>query len=86
MKLFCQIWQALVYIGTNGTERSFEATERYLGCEQKLQQAVNDRLGIEPRWGPLTAIEGWLANQSLLGDCSILKTANYGMITKRERS
>jgi hypothetical protein len=22
--------------------------ERYLGCKQKLQEAANDRLGIEP--------------------------------------
>ena len=27
---------------------SVQTTERYLGCKQKLQQAVNDRLGIEP--------------------------------------
>jgi integrase len=23
-------------------------TERYLGCQQKLRSAVNDRLGVEP--------------------------------------
>jgi integrase len=27
---------------------SNQTTERYLGCEQKLRIAVNDRLGIEP--------------------------------------
>ena len=27
---------------------SVQTTERYLGCEQKLRIAVNDRLGIEP--------------------------------------
>jgi hypothetical protein len=27
---------------------SIQTTERYLGCKQKLRQAVNDRLGIEP--------------------------------------
>ena len=27
---------------------SSQATERYLGCKQKLRGAVNDRLGIEP--------------------------------------
>ena len=27
---------------------SIQTTERYLGCKQKLQNAVNDRLGIEP--------------------------------------
>jgi len=27
---------------------SIQATERYLGCKQKLRIAVNDRLGIEP--------------------------------------
>jgi len=27
---------------------SIQTTERYLGCQQKLQQAVNDHLGIEP--------------------------------------
>jgi len=26
---------------------SIQTTERYLGCKQKLQNAVNDRLGIE---------------------------------------
>ena len=27
---------------------SIQTTERYLGCKQRLQNAVNDRLGIEP--------------------------------------
>ena len=27
---------------------SIQTTERYLGCQQKLHDAVNDRLGIEP--------------------------------------
>jgi integrase len=27
---------------------SIQTTERYLGCKQKLRDAVNDRLGIEP--------------------------------------
>jgi integrase len=27
---------------------SVETTERYLGCKQKIRDAVNDRLGIEP--------------------------------------
>ena len=27
---------------------SVETTERYLGCKQKLRDAVNDHLGIEP--------------------------------------
>jgi hypothetical protein len=27
---------------------SIQMTERYLGCKQKLQCAVNDCLGIEP--------------------------------------
>jgi integrase len=27
---------------------SIQTTERYLGCNQKLRVAVNDRLGIEP--------------------------------------
>ena len=27
---------------------SVETTERYLGCKQKLREAVNDHLGIEP--------------------------------------
>lgn len=30
---------------------SIQTTERYLGCKQKLQNAVNDRLGIEPENG-----------------------------------
>jgi integrase len=25
-----------------------QTTERYLGCKQKLRDAVNDRLGVEP--------------------------------------
>jgi integrase len=27
---------------------SIQTTEKYLGCKQKLQSAVNDRMGIEP--------------------------------------
>ena len=27
---------------------SVQTTERYLGCKQRLQNAVNDRIGIEP--------------------------------------
>ena len=27
---------------------SVQTTERYLGCKQRLRNAVNDRLGIEP--------------------------------------
>jgi site-specific recombinase XerD len=27
---------------------SVQATERYIGCKQRLRVAVNDRLGIEP--------------------------------------
>jgi integrase len=27
---------------------SIQTTERYLGCKQKLRDAVNDRMGIEP--------------------------------------
>jgi integrase len=27
---------------------SVQTTEKYLGCKQKLREAVNDRLGIEP--------------------------------------
>jgi len=27
---------------------SIQTTERYLGCQQKLRFAVNDRMGIEP--------------------------------------
>jgi integrase len=26
---------------------SVQSTERYLGCKQKISQAVNDRLGLE---------------------------------------
>lgn len=28
---------------------SIQTTERYLGCKQRIQSAVNDRIGIEPR-------------------------------------
>ena len=27
---------------------SVQTTERYLGCKQRLREAVNDRIGIEP--------------------------------------
>ena len=27
---------------------SVQTTERYLGCKQKIRDAVNDRIGIEP--------------------------------------
>ena len=27
---------------------SVQTTERYLGCKQRLKEAVNDRIGIEP--------------------------------------
>jgi len=28
---------------------SIQTTERYLGCKQKFRDAVNDRMGIEPK-------------------------------------
>jgi hypothetical protein len=28
---------------------SIQTTERYLGCEQRIRSAVNDRIGIEPK-------------------------------------
>ena len=28
---------------------SVQTTERYLGCKQRIQSAVNDRIGIEPQ-------------------------------------
>ena len=28
---------------------SVQTTERYLGCKQRLRNAVNDKLGIEPQ-------------------------------------
>jgi hypothetical protein len=27
---------------------SVQTTERYLGCKQRLRNAVNDRIGLEP--------------------------------------
>jgi site-specific recombinase XerD len=27
---------------------SVQTTERYLGCEQRFHNAVNDRIGLEP--------------------------------------
>jgi len=27
---------------------SVQTTERYLGCKQRLQNAVNDQIGLEP--------------------------------------
>jgi len=34
---------------------SVETTERYLGCQQRLRQAVNDKIGLEPDTAPLAA-------------------------------
>jgi site-specific recombinase XerD len=31
---------------------SVQTTEKYLGCKQRLREAVNDKIGIEP--GPAT--------------------------------
>ncbi len=31
---------------------SIQTTERYLGCKQRINAAVNDRIGIEPQAGP----------------------------------
>jgi integrase len=32
---------------------SVQTTERYLGCKQRLREAVNDKIGLEPfRDGP----------------------------------
>lgn len=31
---------------------SVQTTEKYLGCEQRLRGAVNDRIGIEPEPDP----------------------------------
>jgi hypothetical protein len=28
---------------------SIQTTERYLGCKQEFRDAVNDRMGIEPK-------------------------------------
>jgi site-specific recombinase XerD len=28
---------------------SLQTTERYLGCEQRIRNAVNDRIGIQPK-------------------------------------
>jgi site-specific recombinase XerD len=28
--------------------KSVETTERYLRCKQRLRQAVNDKIGLEP--------------------------------------
>jgi integrase len=30
---------------------SVQTTERYIGCKQRLQNAVNDRIGLEPQDG-----------------------------------
>jgi len=41
-------WLALGHV-------SVQTTERYLGCKQRLRNAVNDRIGLEPAnsWWPL---------------------------------
>ena len=28
---------------------STQATERYVGCNQRIRKAVNDKIGIEPK-------------------------------------
>jgi hypothetical protein len=28
---------------------SVQTTERYLGCKQRIRNAVNDRIGIQPK-------------------------------------
>jgi integrase len=30
---------------------SVQTTERYLGCEQRIRNAVNDKIGMEPKCG-----------------------------------
>ena len=34
---------------------SIQATERYLGCKQRVREAVNDKIGIEPPDGRLAS-------------------------------
>src|SRR6202035_5298745 len=37
---------------------SVQTTERYLGCKQRIQSAVNDRIGIEPNpWAECAVVE-----------------------------
>src|SRR5712664_1201688 len=44
---------------------SVQTTERYLGCKQKLSQAVNDNLGLEfTRWGGGPEADLWPVWQS----------------------
>ena len=43
---------------------SVHTTEKYLGCKQRLRQAVNDRLGIEP----VVCLQIWSAAQMLWTD------------------
>jgi hypothetical protein len=41
---------------------SVQTTERYLGCKQRIQSAVNDRIGIEPFELGFRVMEGWRTN------------------------
>ena len=41
---------------------AFKTAERYLGCKQRLRNAVNDNTGLEPaksRKHLLSALRGW---------------------------
>ena len=40
---------------------SIQTTEKYLGCKQRLREAVNDRLGIEPTLATLDHVDARIA-------------------------
>jgi hypothetical protein len=40
------IWRELEHM--HHEARTFQTTERYLGSKQKIKDAVNDHIGVEP--------------------------------------
>jgi integrase len=43
---------------------SVQTTERYLGCKQRIKNAVNDRIGIEPQISTIRACHTNLRRQA----------------------
>src|SRR6185437_8199713 len=45
---------------------SVQTTERYLGCKQRIRNAVNDRIGIQPKrqLGSGGLVDRWPANRN----------------------
>jgi hypothetical protein len=44
----CEFTKSNTTPGFRTVFSALQTTERYLGCEQRIRSAVNDRIGIEP--------------------------------------